>query len=193
MVAYSFQGRFLDAIRAGEKRQTIRKPRKRHARVGEQLQFFTGPRMKPTRVGAAKCVAVRDVRLDFEAGRVTLDDAVEIDGAEALNAFALRDGFRPPEQPVEIQPWRYMARWWRLTHPDQPIFRGVLIDWDGSFAPAGPVLACRQCGCTETNACLVRSRGQLVGCSWASADLCTACAHPEIKASGPRVFGPLAA
>ena len=137
MVAYSFQPRFLPLLASREKRQTIRLPRKRHARPGEALQFFTGARMKPVRVGAALCVASRDVRLDFAASRVTLDDAVEIDTADALDAFAVRDGFSVPQRWAdEFTPWSYMSRWWRCTHPDQPVFRGVLIDWDASFLPA---------------------------------------------------------
>ena len=196
MVAYSFQPGFLDAIRAGEKRQTIRLPRKRHARAGEQLQFFTGPRMKPVRVGGATCVAARDARLDFKANRVTLDDAVEIEGDEALDVFALRDGFRPPAiSPVIIRPWSFMKRWWAITHPGQPVFRGVLIDWGESFKAAADstLRACRSCGCSETNACTVRDGQGSRGCAWVERDLCDACADPSIRLSGPRVFSGSAA
>jgi hypothetical protein len=98
MVAYSFKPSFLDDIAARVKRQTIRLPRKRHARPGEAIQLFTGSRMRPVRVGAAICVRVHDVRLDFSEHTVILDDAMTIDaedGFEALNAFAVRDGFTP--------------------------------------------------------------------------------------------------
>lgn len=128
MVAYSFQQRFLEPIRLGEKRQTIRLPRKRHARQGETLQMFTGPRMKPVRVGSALCASVQEVRLDFQAHQVLLDDAIILDGAE-LDDFAIRDGFRPPAR-FDISPWAYMAKWWALTHPDQPVFAGVMIGWE---------------------------------------------------------------
>jgi len=137
MVAYSFKPGFIPAIEALEKRQTIRLPRKRHARAGEALQLFTGPRMKPVRLGAATCVAVRDVRLDFRAATVTVDDAMMIDELADLNAFAIRDGFLPPEHlQAVVTPWEYMSRWWRLTHPDHALFRGVLIDWAETFVPA---------------------------------------------------------
>lgn len=132
MVAYSFKPSFVRPIEVKSKRQTIRLPRKRHARPGEALQFFTGPRMGPDRLGSALCVAVREVRLDFDAGSVTLDDFEVIEGAEGLNAFAVRDGFAPPAR-LQVEAWAYMAKWWALTHPGQPVFRGVLIDWDETF------------------------------------------------------------
>lgn len=134
MVAYSFKPSFIGDIQAKVKCQTIRRPRKRHARASEQLQLFTGPRMKPVRLGAALCVACRDVRLDFTADRITLDDFEVIEGDDALNAFAIRDGFRLPERfaDLDIAPWEYMARWWSQTHGEL-MFRGVLIDWDDSF------------------------------------------------------------
>lgn len=136
MVAYSFKPAFRAPIFALEKQQTIRLPRKRHARPGEAIQHFSGPRMRPERWGASQCLAARDVRLDFNLGRVTIDDAFMIEG-EDLDAFAIRDGFRPPAH-LDIRPWRYMARWWAITHPGQPVFRGVLIDWGGTFVPVAP-------------------------------------------------------
>ncbi len=137
MVAYSFKPSFLAPIRALEKQQTIRLPRKRHARPGEALQFFTGQRMRPVRIGGAVCARVCEVRLDFEAGSVTLDDAVVIQGAEALDSFAVRDGFNAARWPnLGFGSWEYMARWWALTHPEKRVFRGVLIDWSDSFKAA---------------------------------------------------------
>lgn len=137
MVAYSFKPSFVADIKAKVKRQTIRLPRKRHARAGEGLQLFTGPRMKPVRLGGGTCIAAYNVRLDFAAlsPSVTLDDGIVYDTHEALDAFAVRDGFSPPERFAAdgLAPWEYMARWWRLTHPDHRVFNGVLIDWDDSF------------------------------------------------------------
>lgn len=137
MVAYSFKPSFIEPIRTLEKRQTIRLPRKRHAQAGEAVQLFTGPRMRPTRLGAGLCRRVVQVRLDFSQDLVTLDDAIEIRGDEALDAFAIRDGFRPWGRAAELlRPWEFMGRWWRATHPDNPVFAGVLIDWDDSFVAA---------------------------------------------------------
>jgi hypothetical protein len=133
MVAYSFKPSFVAPIQALEKQQTIRLPRKRLTKVGEPLSFFTGPRMRPVRIGSATCVAFHQVRLDFCANTVTLDDAVVIDGSVALNEFAVRDGFGFGVAGPIMTSWEYMARWWRLTHPDQPIFAGHLIDWGQTF------------------------------------------------------------
>jgi hypothetical protein len=138
MVAYSFKPSFVAPIISREKQQTIRRPRKRQTRVGDALQFFTGPRMRPVRIGAATCEGFNSVRLDFSAQTLTIDDTFVIKDFEQLNAFAIRDGFRPNPRQVErgITPWEYMALWWRMTHPDTPIFTGELVDWGQTFVAA---------------------------------------------------------
>lgn len=139
MVAYNFKAGFIPAIQTREKQQTIRLPRKRHARPGEALQLFTGPRMKPLRLGAAVCEASRLIRLDFAAHTVELDDAITIADEDALHAFAIKDGFRPPERiATRVTPWEYMARWWATTHPGQPVFGGVLTVWGETFVSVDP-------------------------------------------------------
>ena len=139
MVAYSFKPSFAAAILAGEKRQTIRAPRGdrcRHARRGDGLQLYTGMRTRACRkLGDATCSEVREVVLDFQGGRVLLDDAIEIDSAEARDAFAQSDGFRAVGG---ARPWHVMRRWWAATHPGQPLFRGTLISWGESFRAAQP-------------------------------------------------------
>lgn len=51
MVAYNFQAQFADAVESGQKRQTVRAPRKdnRHAKQGDRLQLYTGLRTKSVR------------------------------------------------------------------------------------------------------------------------------------------------
>lgn len=132
MVAYSFKPSFVPLIIGGIKQQTIRLPRKRHARPGENLQLFHGPRMAPVRIGGAICLSANQVRLDFKADTVVIDDAIEIHGDAQLNAFAIRDGFG--DSRAGIAPWEFMGRWWSMTHPDQPVFAGVLVDWGDTFA-----------------------------------------------------------
>ncbi len=135
MVAYDFKPGFAAEILAGRKRQTIREPRggrRRHARVSDQLQLFTGMRTKACRkLGVAVCAEVREVVLDFNADRVVLDDAVELITGPELSDFAVLDGFGDP--PSQLSPWGYMQRWWAVTHPGQSLFRGVLIGWGESF------------------------------------------------------------
>ena len=47
MVAYSFKSQFEEAIKSERKRQTIRAVGlRRHARVGQRLQIYTGMRTK---------------------------------------------------------------------------------------------------------------------------------------------------
>jgi len=63
MVAYSFKAQFREPILAGTKRQTIRADRKRHARLGEALQLYTGMRTRQCKlIGRATCNALGFVR-----------------------------------------------------------------------------------------------------------------------------------
>lgn len=49
MVAYSFHRMFAPDVEAMIKRQTVRAHRKRHARIGEPVQLYTGMRTKQCR------------------------------------------------------------------------------------------------------------------------------------------------
>lgn len=131
MVAYSFKASFEAPIIGRTKRQTIRLPRKRHARPGEILQLYVGMRTRSCRlIGKSLCTEISEVRLDFEANVVSLGDAIELAEPEELDAFAIDDGFTVPERlRGTVSPWTYMRRWWSVTHPDQNVFRGVLIGW----------------------------------------------------------------
>lgn len=66
MVAYSFRARFVVPIEAGTKRQTIRAPRKRHAKPGEEMQLYTGMRTRACRlIRLATCLSVWPVSLSM--------------------------------------------------------------------------------------------------------------------------------
>ncbi|MCY1648158.1 hypothetical protein OVA11_14130 [Caulobacter sp. SL161] len=134
MVAYNFKSSFVPLIEAKTKQQTIRRDRKRHARPGEALQLYTGPRFHPVRLGLASCLEARQVILDFDQNRVVLDDSIELFADDDLNTFAIRDGFGARHG---LQPWEFMGRWWAQTHPDVELFSGVLIVWGDTFAKAG--------------------------------------------------------
>lgn len=123
MVAYSFKARFAEPILLGAKAQTIRAPRKRHARPGEQIQLYTGMRTKHCRLLArVTCAAVEPVRLCFSARGAA--ELFEVNGSllapSGMEAFARADGFQSVED---------MARFWRAEHPDLDEFEGVLIRW----------------------------------------------------------------
>ena len=65
MVAYNFISQFADAVESGEKVQTIRKRgKKRHARVGDRIQLYTGMQTKSCkllRVGV--CIEFADINI----------------------------------------------------------------------------------------------------------------------------------
>lgn len=135
MVAYSFKARFADLVAAGEKLQTIRAPRKsRHARAGDPLSFYTGPRMQPRLIGRSVCEGAFRVELDLASNRVTVwDDADRIrfcvsdhdrDSRASLDRFAQGDGFAN---------WPDMRDWFRDTHATD-VFNGVLIKWGSTPA-----------------------------------------------------------
>lgn len=134
MVAYSFQRRFVPAIRVGlgqdeharicgdvhPKRQTVRADRKRHARPGELLQLYCGLRTKRCRlIGVARCTACEPITLDLR-GRIMLQGERPMIRARDLDAFAQSDGF------VD---WNDMCEFWYLFHPDLEEFSGVVIRW----------------------------------------------------------------
>ena len=119
MVAYSFRQQFRKPILAGTKRQTIRADRKRHARVGEQLQLYTGMRTRQCAIiGRAVCGSVGPIRIGVDEGWVNIGGLHF--NLSQLDGLAQNDGFAD---------WREMREFWRREHPDTPVFSGVLIGW----------------------------------------------------------------
>lgn len=121
MVAYSFKQMFAPRILDGTKRQTVRSERKRHARIGEELQLYTAMRTKHCKlIGRATCVMVQPIRLDFGVPAVTLVGGWKGD----CNMFARLDGF---------EDWSELEAFWRAEHPQifeaSLCFEGVRIQW----------------------------------------------------------------
>ena len=116
-------------ILAGDKRHTLRNDRKRHARVGEDVQLYTGMRTRSCKkLGTGVCIAVLRVRLDFEHQRVEfLETGHAITTAEDTDAFAVHDGF---------EDWRDMAAFWAKEHPGLSAWEGVMIQWGPTFKAA---------------------------------------------------------
>ncbi len=134
MVAYSFQKRFAEAIATGHpatgivKRQTIRAPRKRHARPGEPLQLYQGMRTKHCRriIADPICIAVRPLELFIALGYIRFTDTGEAFGITTmLDDFARQDGFLH---------WADMQAFWQAAHPEASdpnlAFTGLLIRWE---------------------------------------------------------------
>lgn len=130
MVAYNFKRAFVDDIAAGIKRQTIRLPRRRHARPGEAVQLFTGMRTKYCQkiIADPICVGVDEIIIDVRSS----SRLIEINGipldltSNEADLYAIGDGFggqKPPVRPID-----FMLAWWRATH-GAVLFSGVVIRW----------------------------------------------------------------
>lgn len=138
MVAYSFKKQFIEPIRAGFKTQTIRAPRKRHARPGEPISLFWGMRTAHCAriIPDPRCTDVMAIDIMFNRARII--DAILTDGIRVrdLDAFAIRDGFTGIID---------MSEFWALTHNQLPLshFTGVLIEWAAPHTdrPGDPAVA----------------------------------------------------
>lgn len=126
MVAYSFQGQFVQRIQAKTKSQTIRAHgKRRHVRPGERIQLYTGMRTKACRKIIEPdpvCVAVLPILLDRNGGgynRILING--EPLSRKGFDEFAREDGFESAKA---------MADFWMETHgAESKIFEGVLILW----------------------------------------------------------------
>lgn len=133
MVALNFKARFVIPIELGDKRQTIRAWRKRPPpRVGQALQLYTGPRMKPRKIGEATITDTALVILCFHwqggPGRVEMirgEEGEILEAAADLDEFARLDGFAD---------WSDMRAFWAETHDIiDSAWAGRLIRWGDTF------------------------------------------------------------
>lgn len=125
MVAINFKARFADKVERGDKRQTIRRERKRPIKAGDALQFFKGDRFHPEKIGEAVCKSVERIEINFLVDEIYIGDVntpeVLSRHGKALDTFARADGF---------DHWLDMREWFRKTHGrDAFSFVGVLIKW----------------------------------------------------------------
>ncbi len=150
MVAYSFQKLFAPAIESGVKRQTVRAPRKRHARVGELLQLYCGMRTRSCRklIPDPICSRVDEIRFDLRSlaeadvlyGNEAIlgacaDLTIEINGIPLPPSdwrdFAIRDGFGNlgwAKSSAPVDPFAGMVKFWIDFH-GAILFEGVVIHW----------------------------------------------------------------
>jgi uncharacterized protein YqfB (UPF0267 family) len=122
MVAYSFKARFREPILAGTKQQTIRAPRKRHARPGEEMQLFTGMRTKHCHlIAKVICKDVSMIRILVRKSEIEIMPSGEtFRTAPELDTFARLDGFAD---------WSEMLAFWIESHPAVPTFYGTMLRW----------------------------------------------------------------
>ncbi|MFN3319960.1 MAG: ASCH domain-containing protein [Allorhizobium sp.] len=141
MVAYGFKKYFAPQIEDGSKCHTIRRHRRRHARVGESVQLFTGLRTRHCRkiMPDPICISVRPITIMssdlIEAGIAY----IAIDGQtlhrDEIEAFCASDGFDParlqghaPAKLIGSSARETMGRFWAAENPGN-VFHGVIIGW----------------------------------------------------------------
>ena len=119
MPAFSFKKQFVEPIRAGTKKHTIRGERKdgrAPAKVGDALSLFCGMRTKGCfRIlpGTVPCTKIK--RLVIDANGDVAADGEYLDGDERRN-LAVADGFAG---------YAEMLRFWDGRLP----FKGFIIHW----------------------------------------------------------------
>jgi hypothetical protein len=156
MVAYSFNRRFVPAIESGIKSQTIRAPRRRHARPGERLQLYSDMRTKACRLirDDVVCARLDEVRFDLrglhdvptpQTSRQLYDliqgsdlplavNGIPVEGPER-DVFPLHDGFLgwvitgQNSDGLTLQPFAAMVLFWMAYH-GATLFEGVMISWE---------------------------------------------------------------
>ena len=135
MVAYNFQKKFVLAIQAGKKHQTIRSYRKnnRHARVGESLQLYAGLRTKNCRKLFGKdprCTSVDDVEIHItDGGKI---EQIVLSGRNLtsieIEDFAKADGFIPADG---LTARDAMGEFF-LDYHGTGLFKGCVIKWEAA-------------------------------------------------------------
>jgi hypothetical protein len=130
MVAYNFQKAFAPLVESGQKRQTLRFPRRRDARPGEPLQLFTAQRTKYCRKLIDPdpiCLEVSPVTLQTCQTDETAPEGFQVlrEGTlmdlEQLNQFCKADGFQGREDF-----WEFFAN----QYPEVialPALRGIQV------------------------------------------------------------------
>ncbi|MEG2173451.1 MAG: ASCH domain-containing protein [Desulfovibrionaceae bacterium] len=120
MSAYNFQARFASLVESGVKRQTIRATgKRRHARLGEPVQLYTGMRtrfcrklIKPDPI----CIQTQSIEMvEFNSVVLIFINGELVQDAEAL---AVADGFYT---------FVDFINFFRRVHSFP--FHGVLIRW----------------------------------------------------------------
>ena len=118
MAALNFQKQFAEAVKNGEKTQTIRAHRKNPIKEGETLYLYTGMRTKSCeKLKEVKCTSVLPFKINSLGVSCTVGQHT-LYYLDHLDKIAVADGFND---------WRDMVRWFSETH-GLP-FDGNLIIW----------------------------------------------------------------
>jgi hypothetical protein len=115
MPALNFQKRFAEAVYSGDKRQTIRAPRKNPIWKGDTLFLYTGMRTKNCRrLCVAICTHVRDIRISKNQIQI---EKMKL-SPQQMDLLARDDGFSG---------FAEMREWFSQTHALP--FRGQIYRW----------------------------------------------------------------
>ena len=131
MVAYSFKKQFIPMIETGEKRQTVRADRRRHARPGEAVQLYFGMRTKQCRkILTPDPICERLGKINIWVDSVMLACCTILVDGEVLDdqqveQFAWADGFRKYQ---DKSAYEMMMQFWFNEH-GPGWFDGVVIYW----------------------------------------------------------------
>jgi len=119
----NFRRRFVDAILAGTKTQTIRKAGKRKFRVGQALQLYTGQRTgKCQKIMDAKVVELQYIEIDLDKYDGFVIPEIIVNGrpltTEEIEELASIDGF---------ETWDAFIEFFADKYPSP--FYGRIIKW----------------------------------------------------------------
>lgn len=124
MPLLSFERQFAPLVASGDKRMTLRRPRKREFRVGETLylysELYTG---KPNLLGHATCIGVHQVTIARRSLHI-IGHGVPLEWADR-DVFARADGLASYRELV-----KYVERNGALP------FHAVLIRWGEIWQPS---------------------------------------------------------
>jgi hypothetical protein len=130
MVAYSFKDRFGALIENGTKTHTFRvvTPGRRHAKVGDELQLYTGMRTKACRLRKrTECVSSDHCLIEWTKSRALAHGdlwnvAIYLGGRSVkdVDRWIVADGF------VNAADFR---AYWEAAHPGIMSMQGICIGW----------------------------------------------------------------
>lgn len=122
MPAYNFKRQFVSPIRSGEKKTTIRFPRKRPTRVGDVLYLYTGMRTKKCElINVYVCEKVQPITIwptiedvSIELARLSrgeIADMARKDGFSTSFAFFhfFMNAYGPGPHHMELITWRNLT------------------------------------------------------------------------------------
>lgn len=127
MPAYNFKDQFVELVRSGRKRTTIRQVRKkRPTRLGDRLFLFNRMRTNKCRlIKDTECIGLTPITILTGQCPAVVLDGTRFLTAKQVEALACRDGF-----PSSAEFFAFFAKTYG------PHFSGELIEWpDGADNP----------------------------------------------------------